>query len=64
MTDRLLTLKQVGEKLGLKPGTLSGWLRTGKLPGVKISGKYWRVKESDLEKFMNEQQYENSQKGE
>ncbi|HPT62259.1 MAG TPA: helix-turn-helix domain-containing protein, partial [Bacillota bacterium] len=37
---------------GFKEKTVREWLRTGKLKGKKV-GRVWRIKESDLEEFIN-----------
>ena len=52
--DKLLTQKEVAERLTLSPKTVGDWLRAGKLKGIKI-GRLWRVKESDLQRFIDEQ---------
>jgi excisionase family DNA binding protein len=49
--DRLFTAREVAERLGLSTWTVMEWLKAGRLKGVKI-GKAWRVKESDLEAFL------------
>jgi excisionase family DNA binding protein len=46
--NELLTVEEAAAKLKLAPKTLRDWLRTGKLPGVKL-GKRWLVREQDLE---------------
>jgi excisionase family DNA binding protein len=46
--ERLLTPEQVAARLQLSPITIIHWLRAQKLPGVKLGGKLWRVRESDL----------------
>lgn len=53
--DRLLTVEQVAERLGASGWTVRRWLREGKLKGRKIGGDRlgYRVKESDLEAFIN-----------
>jgi excisionase family DNA binding protein len=50
--ERLLTPEQVAERLQLSQITILHWLRSQRLPGVKL-GKLWRVRESDLEKFLD-----------
>ena len=47
----LLTVEQAAATLQLRPKTLKGWLREGKLTGCKI-GRQWRVREVDLEAFI------------
>ncbi len=49
--EKLLTPEDAAQALVVKPETLRGWLRTGKLKGVKV-GRLWRVRESDLEAFL------------
>ncbi len=49
--ERLLTPEDAAKALVVKSETLRGWLRTGKLKGVKV-GRLWRVRESDLEAFL------------
>ena len=52
--EKLLTTKAVAEILLVKPDTLRTWLRTGKLKGVKVGNRLWRVRESELEVFLRE----------
>ena len=49
---RLLTTRQVAKQLSVTPRTVALWLREGELPGIKINGYTWRVRESDLEEFI------------
>ena len=51
--EKLLTLDDVAKALLVKPDTLRGWLRTGKIKGVKV-GSLWRVWKSELEAFLQE----------
>ena len=37
-----LTVRQVADVLSVRPATVRAWLRTGKLPGVRI-GRDWRI---------------------
>lgn len=50
---KLLTPEQAAERLNVSPVTVRKWLRSGKLRGVKVS-VLWRVKESDLNAFIEE----------
>lgn len=50
--ERLFTPEEAAEALRVKPRTIMEWLRQGKLKGVKLGGKLWRVKESDLRAFI------------
>jgi excisionase family DNA binding protein len=51
--EDLLTVEQAAAKLQIAPKTLKDWLRAGRIKGVRL-GKLWRVKESDLEAFVNQ----------
>ena len=51
--EKLLTTKTVAKVLLVKPDTLRGWLRTGKIKGVKVGSRLWRVRESELEAFLS-----------
>jgi excisionase family DNA binding protein len=50
-SSRLLTLKEVSRILNINPEVLRRWLRSKKLPGIKV-GSDWRVNEKDLEPFV------------
>ncbi len=50
-TDKLLTPAQVAEQLQMETATVQGWLRTGRLKGVKI-GRYWRISPEALREFI------------
>jgi excisionase family DNA binding protein len=50
--EKLLTPNQVADRVQVAPLTVMGWLRQGKLKGVK-AGRFWRIRESDLEAFLN-----------
>ncbi len=49
---QFLTPKQVAEILGVHQKTVHNWLRTGKLPGTKISYRAWRIPRLALENFV------------
>ncbi len=53
--EKYYSTEDVAEILGFKEKTVREWLRTGKLKGKKV-GRLWRVKESDLEKFINSEE--------
>ncbi len=50
---KVLTPDEVAGSLGLSRRTIVGWLESGKLSGIKL-GNRWRVKEEDLDKFIDE----------
>lgn len=51
VTDELFTVEEVAQKLKLHPDTVKRLLRTKELTGYKIL-REWRVKQSDLDKFL------------
>lgn len=57
----LLKLEEVAKHLGIKPDTLRRWLRSGYVPGLKISSS-WRVKVENLEKFIEFREAETKKK--
>lgn len=58
MEDNLLTPEQVAERLAVSPKTVKDWLRSGKLKGVKLGGKIWRVTPEDLKVFIEQSKKE------
>ena len=53
MEEKVYTVEEIAELLKVKVYTVREWLRTGKLKGFKMGGRVWRVKESELDKFIN-----------
>lgn len=45
--DRLLTIREAATALGLKPWTLRKWVRTGRVPSLRL-GRNLRIKRSVL----------------
>ena len=54
MTSKLLTPEEVAEQLKVEITTIRTWLRNGTLKGVKLGGRFWRIKEETLEEFINQ----------
>jgi excisionase family DNA binding protein len=48
MTDRLLTARQVADRLGVSAETVLRWTRRGALPGFKLPGGPIRYRDDDL----------------
>ena len=48
----MLTPSQVAELLGIHIKTVHLWLRSGKLQGVKISYRTWRIPKKALDSFI------------
>ena len=49
--EKLLTPEETADLLAVQPKTVRDWLRSGKLPGVKV-GSLWRVQEASLREFV------------
>ena len=54
MTDRLLTAREVGERLGLHPATVLLWIREGKLPAFRLPGGAIRIREDELDQWLDQ----------
>jgi len=52
MIDRLLTLKEVAKILRVSERSVNRYIEAGRLRASRIG--QWRIKESDLEKFLKE----------
>ena len=48
----MLKTREVAKILGVKPRTVSKWIRSGELKAVKINGHTWRVRQEDLDDFI------------
>ena len=46
--DNLLTAAELAERLGVKPGTVLGWYRKGRIPARKLSHKVLRFDLADV----------------
>ena len=49
---QFLSTKEVAEILGVHQKTVHHWLRTGRLAGIKISYRAWRIPRSALDEFI------------
>ena len=54
MTSPLLTAREVAERLGVSPETVLRWIRRGELPAIKLPGGAVRVREDELERWLEE----------
>jgi excisionase family DNA binding protein len=50
--EKLLTTQEVADYLGLTQRTIYTYIQSGSLRAIKI-GREWRIKESELEAFIN-----------
>lgn len=52
--DRLLTVRELSERLRVTPTCVYRWLGEGRLPVVRFSKRCVRFRESDLQQLLNE----------
>ena len=53
MDERWFTVEQIAQQIQVSEQTVRRWLRDGSIRGHSFGGKAgWRVKESDLNKFL------------
>ncbi len=53
LEDRLLTIEEVAEKLRVNQSTIFRLMKSGKLPYIKVSRRFTRIREKELEYFLN-----------
>ena len=51
LEERLFSVAEVAERLGMSKYTISDWIKAGRLKATRI-GRFWRIRESDLEAFI------------
>lgn len=49
-----LTPQEVSDLLRISTQTVRRWIKEGRLPAYKV-GRAWRIKEGDLNRWLNEQ---------
>ncbi len=52
MKDKFLTIKEVADYLRVSERSVLRYIEAGRLKAIKVG--YWRVKESDLQYFINQ----------
>ncbi len=53
MSDEVLTVAQVAERLKVNPETVRRWLRAGQLHGTLLGDRAgWRIRESEVDAFL------------
>ncbi len=48
MAEELLTVKEVAARLKLNPQTVRRWIRSGRLRGVRIGARGWRIRSEEI----------------
>jgi len=61
MNEKYFSPEEIAKRFNLKPGTVRAWITQGKLKAVKL-GHLWRVKEEDLNEFINRDKKESAQR--
>ena len=51
---KMLTTEEVAERLNMHMKTVQLWLRQGRIKGTKLGPRMWRVRESDLQDFIEQ----------
>jgi len=54
MQNELLTPSQVAEELKLSSQTIWAYIRNGKLKAIKINNRNYRIKRSEIQRFLKE----------
>lgn len=53
MTERLLlTVREVAELLGIRPGSVYHWVSQGRLPCIRLSSRCLRFRREDLDEWL------------
>ena len=52
--EKLLTVPELAERLGISPGTAYHWLSQGRLPCVRFSSRCVRFLEGDVQKMLEQ----------
>jgi excisionase family DNA binding protein len=50
--DKYLTIDQVAFQFHVHRNTVENWLRSGRLRGVKLGGRLWRISSEALAEFL------------
>lgn len=56
MKGRLLSPEDVAERLAVNSATVRSWLRSGKLKGVKLGKKMWRIDEREVRELLGREE--------
>ncbi len=50
--DKLYTVQEASEVLGITQGTLWRWIRTGKINAVQVGTRAYRIRNSEIKAFI------------
>lgn len=51
--EKLISVAEAAQTLGINPTTLWRWITQGEFPGVRV-GRLWKVREVDVERYIEE----------
>ena len=54
MEEKLYTPGEISKYLRIDIRTIYSYIKNKKLKAIKVGGKYWRIRESALQKFLKE----------
>ena len=61
--EELLTVEEIARRMKVNPETVRRWLRSKRLHGVRLSDKAgWRVRASEVERFLTQLEEEGKAK--
>ena len=65
MSEELLTVREVSARLKVHPETVRDWLRLGRIKGSRLGGDKsgWRVRVSEIDKFLAGTEQQEQPKG-
>lgn len=52
--EKLYTVEQIAEHLMMNASVVRRWLQEGKIKGIKLGHKGWRIRESELLRLVNQ----------
>jgi excisionase family DNA binding protein len=56
--EKLLTIRELADRLRISPGTAYHWLSEGRLPCIRFSARCVRFRESEIEEMLNKMTHE------
>jgi len=56
LAEKLYTTAEVATRLEVKESTVRSWLRTGKIAGIKLPSRIYRITESTLTTLLGKDQ--------
>ncbi len=54
LRDEFYTLQEVADRLKVSYRSVYRWVHAGRLPAYRVGEREWRVRNADLERFLEE----------